>query len=386
MMAFATTKQLFAGPVGGGAEATLKALALRQADSAGGALALCRSATGPSETVPDQLRLRRLPFLPGRGRWPALSRLDDAVFLWWLRRLVARQDVRQLVFFFEQALLDPLLRLKQHCPEVDLVLRIAGPSWVEKVGHKAGRKRKYKRLFEGVDRINCLSPFQARQFQAHCAELGIEIPSAKIFVADALSAPEAAGRWTLRDPASLAVPRLVMAGRLTPYQKRQDILIRAVARIGGDLAPGLTLFGQGAREGALRALAQSEAVADRVQFAGLVERRAFQDQLSKCDLFCLTTDYEGTSKALLEAMAIGIPCLVSDVEPMTTDLAELAQEGGVILVENTPEAWATAIQAILQNPVRVQEMSRKAQSYVSRTFTSDAAFAVFLNGIAGRTK
>jgi glycosyltransferase involved in cell wall biosynthesis len=96
-------------------------------------------------------------------------------------------------------------------------------------------------------------------------------------------------------------------GSLQPL-KNQQLLIRAAARV-RDLKA--FLVGGGALEETLGALAEELGVEDRVTLLG--ERTDVPRVLRAMDIFALTSTTEGTSIALLEAMAAGLPAVVTDV-------------------------------------------------------------------------
>ena len=90
--------------------------------------------------------------------------------------------------------------------------------------------------------------------------------------------------------------------------------------------------------------------------------------LSESDLFVLPTDYEGLPKSLLEAMAVGVPCLVSDVTP----LSNYVQDGvNGYLAENTPEKWANKIDDIYQKQDQFPDVSLRGREFVIQNYNAD---------------
>ena len=117
-------------------------------------------------------------------------------------------------------------------------------------------------------------------------------------------------------------PRIVTIGRLTA-QKNQLLLLRAYDRALDVLRraesgeertlPVLEIYGadsgDGSREGLLSYIAKRE-LSELVFLKGTTE--APERALSRAALFALSSDYEGLPNALLEAMAVGVPCVSTD--------------------------------------------------------------------------
>ena len=105
--------------------------------------------------------------------------------------------------------------------------------------------------------------------------------------------------------------RLIFVGTLEVLYKAPDVLLRALAQCQRRDVQ-LTIVGDGRRRGELEALAQRLAVRRRVRFAGaLAAGGAVRAALDEADLFVLPSRQEGLPRAMLEAMARGLPCIGS---------------------------------------------------------------------------
>lgn len=100
--------------------------------------------------------------------------------------------------------------------------------------------------------------------------------------------------------------RIVMVARFAP-QKDHPTLLHAIRSI-----PGceLDLIGDGPRLPAMRELASSLGIRNRVRFHGY--RADVSCSLAEADLFVLASNYEGFPLTTLEAMRAGLPTIVSD--------------------------------------------------------------------------
>lgn len=128
-------------------------------------------------------------------------------------------------------------------------------------------------------------------------------------------------------------------GRFDPI-KNLPLLIDGLARAGRKI-PSLRglLVGDGPAFAQIRSLAGEEGIADRVRLTGF---RDDARSLIQCmDLFILSSFSEGTSMALLEAMAAGVPVVVTDVGG-NPELV-LTTETGWVIPSNSVEALTAAI-------------------------------------------
>lgn len=132
---------------------------------------------------------------------------------------------------------------------------------------------------------------------------------------------------------------LIYVGTMAQLYKAPDILIQAVAAcVESGLNINLVAIGDGKHQSELEALAVSLGIGDRVKFLGqLPAGDVVRSQLDRADLFVLPSYQEGMPRAMLEAMARGLPCIGSTVggfpellapEYLVTpgDVTELAQK------------------------------------------------------------
>lgn len=108
---------------------------------------------------------------------------------------------------------------------------------------------------------------------------------------------------------------LVAAGSQERNYKGHDLLISACADLvdrGFELR--LRLIGDGRLRPSLQRLAEERGVLERVEFLGHLPGTAVvQAEIAACDLFLQPSRTEGFPRALVEAMATGVPCLATDV-------------------------------------------------------------------------
>lgn len=125
----------------------------------------------------------------------------------------------------------------------------------------------------------------------------------------------ARGRFRATDPRITDKLVFLFLGRMDIRQKALDVMLEAFAtRVRSGSESVLILAGpsEGRDQDKLRALAGKLHVDDRVIFTGLVSGRDKMELLRDADVFLMPSRYEGLSMSLLEAMAAGLPIILSD--------------------------------------------------------------------------
>lgn len=218
-------------------------------------------------------------------------------------------------------------------------------------------------LARGVDRYLAVSA-------AIAAELTGDYgwPAAKIAVVH--NAVEL-GRFEVAPPAGLRAeldaderPLVLTAARLSD-QKGHPVLLEAAARLPKAI---FALAGEGPEEDALRRQAERLGVADRVRFLG--RREDVPALLAACDVFALPSLYEGSSLALLEAMAAR-RAVVSSAIPGTDELIEDGRTG-LLVAPGDPGTLAGALGRLLDDPGLRDSLAAAARERVEREFDSAA--------------
>ena len=135
------------------------------------------------------------------------------------------------------------------------------------------------------------------------------------------------------------------AGRLAPQKRLKDLIwaFQLLHQVVDDVR--LVLIGDGPERDSLSEMATSLGCRDRIVFAG--HRKDAYSLMSAMDAFVLASEFEGMSNSLMEAMSLGIPCVVSNIAP-NLELVTHEQTGLVFPLGNGPDL-AKALARVLQN-------------------------------------
>ncbi len=157
---------------------------------------------------------------------------------------------------------------------------------------------------------------------------------------------------------------ILNVGRLVP-QKNQGLIIAALARLESK-AKGwsLEVLGEGPERGTLMQMAQEHALSDLVSMPGPVPNP--DPYYRSAGIFVLSSIYEGTPNVLLEAMAHGLPCIVSDSLPGALEYVE-DQVSGLVFRSGDAAHLADCLEALIENAeLRIRlgkEARRRMEGY-----------------------
>lgn len=150
---------------------------------------------------------------------------------------------------------------------------------------------------------------------------------------------------------------LVLTPARLDAQKGHEVLLEAIVEVPEAL---FVLAGDGPERGALEARAAELGIAQRVRFLG--RREDVPQLLSACDVFALPSLYEGSSLAVLEAMAAGT-AIVSSAIGGTEELIEDGRSG-LLVAPGDASALAAALRRVLDDPQLREDLAAHARERV----------------------
>lgn len=134
--------------------------------------------------------------------------------------------------------------------------------------------------------------------------------------------------------------QLVTAGRLSS-EKRQDIIIRATKiLIDRGVNTELYIYGVGDMEDYLKNLCRDLEIADKVHFMGF--SHDLQSDMSKYDIFVLSSIYESFGNVIVEAMNTGLPVISTDCPVGPRELLDHGKYG-ILIPMNDPKKMAESV-------------------------------------------
>jgi phosphatidylinositol alpha-1,6-mannosyltransferase len=167
--------------------------------------------------------------------------------------------------------------------------------------------------------------------------------------------------------------------RLVPI-KNLPLLLRAVADVrqrSADVV--LVLVGEGPQQPALEAQARTLGIADAVLFVGYARQEDTPSWYRTAEVFALSSDFDNSPNVVLEAMATGLPVVATDVGGLR-DYVEPGRNG-LLAQKGSRAEFAAALQAMLDDRSRAQEIGRRNRAEAVATFSwsvsASRMFAVY---------
>ncbi len=160
-------------------------------------------------------------------------------------------------------------------------------------------------------------------------------------------------------------PLILSVGNLKPQKNPQDFL--SAARIVSQQRPDAAFVFVG--EGPLRPKIESAASGLPCRFLLPGWRRDVPELLAACDIFVLTSLWEGLPRALVEAMKSGKPCVCYATDGVRDIVCD--GENGFLVPAGDAPALARKILDLLSDADRRREMGKAAAASISQEFDID---------------
>lgn len=161
-------------------------------------------------------------------------------------------------------------------------------------------------------------------------------------------------------------PILLCVARLEPV-KNHEMLFRALEILRPRFQPRVWLLGDGPCWARYEADLKRRGLADSVEFLGY--RYDVPELTAAADVSVLTSLKEGIPRALMQAMAVGVPVVATDVKGSREVVVD--GETGFLVPLHDAEALATRLAQLLDAPALRREMGARAVAHVRRHFDEE---------------
>lgn len=151
---------------------------------------------------------------------------------------------------------------------------------------------------------------------------------------------------------------VVAVGRLTA-QKNHVLLLQAFSDfVQTEPDYRLILYGKGELDEELKEVAEKLGISDKVIFAGFKD--PVLEYINRSGMYVLSSDYEGISNSLAEAMAIGLPVIATDCPIGGSKLCIEDGENGLLVPMKDRQKLCEAMHKIASDRELAGKLSRNA--------------------------
>ncbi|MBP5162477.1 MAG: glycosyltransferase family 4 protein [Spirochaetales bacterium] len=172
--------------------------------------------------------------------------------------------------------------------------------------------------------------------------------------------------------------RIVASGRLDA-QKNHRLLIKAFSDLHGQFDGWcLDIYGEGPERGDLESLIRELGLSDYVSLKGNVSD--LHQQMADAGLYVLSSDFEGLSNALIEAMMMGLPCISTDCAGSDEIITD--KQDGIIVPVGDEKALTEAMRLLMSDRDLALSFGRKAR-ISSERFRTDVVIERWRAAIEG---
>ncbi len=151
---------------------------------------------------------------------------------------------------------------------------------------------------------------------------------------------------------------IVMACRLSS-QKNIGMAIRAFERIHREYQDySLVIYGEGELQGELEKLVLDLNLDEAVKMPGY--KKDIHDRMREAAMFVSSSDYEGISNSMLEALGSGVPTIVTDCPIGGAKMMINDGENGLLVPVGDVDALYEAIKRVIEEPGLAEKISKNA--------------------------
>ncbi len=163
------------------------------------------------------------------------------------------------------------------------------------------------------------------------------------------------------------VEKFVSVGRLEKQKNYEMLLAAAALADGGCGCIKVDIYGVGSQKKFLEEKIKERNLSENVRICGWSSQ--IENVLSQYDAFVMTSNYEGMPNALMEAMAAGMPCIVTDCPTGPRELIG-NNERGILVGMGDTKSFAGAMKLFIENPDMAEKYGMLAGEYMKTNYSA----------------
>lgn len=178
--------------------------------------------------------------------------------------------------------------------------------------------------------------------------------------------------WSLHDVVDIDSEAAIVgsAGMLTE-QKAHDVLIEAADRVNAESERGveLVISGDGELREQLEEQIANAEYSNRLHLLGFLEKREqVYKMMNDIDIYAMPSRWEGFCVAVLEAMALGTPCVLSDIQVFR----EVYDDAALYHSVDNPQSLAEKLLYLIEDSSEYTAYKRRVRELDSYTLEKTA--------------
>lgn len=316
-------------------------------------------------------QMRRAQHLPGfRDALPDLLASDD-------------EDAAQAAWLAREAVDAGVSHLHAHFANIATVVarlaaRIAGIGYsftahAKDLFHESVDHREVNTLISAAHHVVTVSDFHVRHIADRYPAAAVT-PVRRVY--NGIDLAEFAFSPGHDRAGETGAVRVIGVGRLVEKKGFADLIAAIGLLRGAGRDVRCRIIGGGEEESGLRAQVAAAGLEDAVTFTGPQPQDRVRDEVASADVLvapCVVGsdgNADGLPTVLLEAMALGTPCVSTDVAGIVEAVRH--EETGLIVPQNDPASIARAIDRVAADPVEAAELARRARALVEAEFDASA--------------
>lgn len=150
-------------------------------------------------------------------------------------------------------------------------------------------------------------------------------------------------------------------------RKGQNYLIEAIVKLRQKYPVHLFLTGEGEYRVVLEEFVRRYKAKDFIHFLG--RRSDINTILNNSNIFVLSSNHEGLPNSLMEAMAMGLPCIATDVGGVRQLITDM--KNGIVVRPKSPSSIVKAIETIIKDNVLKNSIANEAYMTMYREYKQD---------------